>query len=372
MASTDDMAEAIVSADSWNARVSLVRQIPERFGISEHSDVYALVAERFYAPAVQSEFALVHWRQEYELEPLKSAYERAATETAGFTDVGPDKLATVIAEAPETLRVFRLLVGLLAVEFAAACALVCKERGCPPLKKATIERAERGRITRDTAEVCALTVDRLMNRSLFPRLPTQKNVRLKTDKPDTAEGWKSVRTYAAQGVPLPILLHQRAYGGAFRQLLDATSGSRGELLEEPVAQLFQAEGIPHIRTGTHNQSEVSQRFGLTVRPSPDFVIFDPARDTLCAILECKFANDGGTARDKAARYGSLRAEANRLGGVPLFAMLGGLGWKRTRDALGPVVRDTDGRTFGLATLRGMLETEPFPSLRRSPPSVKPS
>jgi hypothetical protein len=52
----------------------------------------------------------------------------------------------------------------------------------------------------------------------------------------------------------------------------------------------------------------------------------------------------------------------RLGGVPLFAVLDGLGWRRTNDALGPVVRDTDERVFTLATVREMIETQPFPQL----------
>ena len=73
-------------------------------------------------------------------------------------------------------------------------------------------------------------------------------------------------------------------------------------------------------------------------------------------------NDGGTARDKAARFRSLRAESQRLGGVPLFALLGGIGWRRTADALGPVVRDTDGRVFTLATVQEMLQVDPFPVL----------
>lgn len=85
-------------------------------------------------------------------------------------------------------------------------------------------------------------------------------------------------------------------------------------------------------------------------------------NTLRALLECKGANDGGTARDKASRYRSLRAEATRLGGVPLFAVLAGLGWKRTTDALGPVVRDTDGRVFTLATLGGLILVQPLPEL----------
>lgn len=159
-----------------------------------------------------------------------------------------------------------------------------------------------------------------------------------------------------------MLLHQREYGGAFRQLQDATSTLRGNVLEEPVEDLFKSAGIPFHRTGSANQAIIAQRFNLTVKPAPDFVIFDNTSGTLRAILECKVANDGGTARDKAARFRSLRAEAQRLGGVPVFAVLGGLGWQRTSDALGPVVRDTDGRAFTLATLPEILECEPLPTL----------
>jgi hypothetical protein len=86
---------------------------------------------------------------------------------------------------------------------------------------------------------------------------------------------------------------------------------------------------------------------------------------LRAILECKQANDGGTARDKAARFAALRTEAIRLGGVPLFAVLAGLGWQRTADTLGPVVRDTDGRVFTIRTLDAMMTVEPFGALRRA-------
>jgi hypothetical protein len=48
--------------------------------------------------------------------------------------------------------------------------------------------------------------------------------------------------------------------------------------------------------------------------------------------------------------------------VPVFALLGGIGWRRTVDALGPVVRDTNGRVFTLATIRELLDVEPFPPL----------
>ena len=80
------------------------------------------------------------------------------------------------------------------------------------------------------------------------------------------------------------------------------------------------------------------------------------------MLECKATSDGGTARDKALRFERLRDESVRLGGIPLLAVLGGIGWARVNDTLGPVVRDTDGRVLTLATLPEMLDVAPFPSL----------
>ena len=108
---------------------------------------------------------------------------------------------------------------------------------------------------------------------------------------------------------------------------------------------------------------ITERFGITVTPAPDFVIHDEA-GTLRAFLECKQANDGGTARDKAARFATLRREGMRLDGIPVFAVLAGLGWRRTGDTLGPVVRDTDGRVFTAKTLNSMMTVDPFPSLLR--------
>ena len=120
-------------------------------------------------------------------------------------------------------------------------------------------------------------------------------------------------------------------------------------------------GDGYLRTGSHNQGDIQARFEVRVTPAPDFVVYD-ASGTLRAMLECKGANDGGTARDKALRFQRLREESVRLGGVPLLAVLGGIGWARVNDTLGPVVRDTDGRVFTLETLDQMLSVQPFPQL----------
>jgi hypothetical protein len=128
-----------------------------------------------------------------------------------------------------------------------------------------------------------------------------------------------------------------------------------------VEALFQKNGVPYVRTGSHNQGDIKARFAVHVTPAPDFVVFD-ASNTLRAMLECKGTNNGGTARDKALRFERLRDESIRLGGLPLLAVLGGIGWARVNDTLGPVVRDTDGRVFTLANLPEMLTVAPFPSL----------
>ncbi len=186
-------------------------------------------------------------------------------------------------------------------------------------------------------------------------------MRTKIDKPDTVSGWETIRKYSIENVPFPVFLHQRHYGGAFRQLLDATSGRRGNILEQAVEELFKSKGIRFVRTGPNTKKTIAAKFGLTVKPAPDFVVHD-ARGQVKAILECKQANDGGTARDKAARFSALRTEAMRLGGIPVFAVLAGLGWRRTADTLGLVVRDTDGRVFSVKTLESMMSVEPFPGL----------
>ncbi len=121
------------------------------------------------------------------------------------------------------------------------------------------------------------------------------------------------------------------------QLLNATAEKRGDLIEDAVSALFDAHHVQYIRTGSHNQADIADRFEVTVQPAPDFVVYDQA-DNLRAMLECKGANDGGTARDKALRFARLHDESVRLGGIPLVAILGGLGWTRVNDTLGPVIR----------------------------------
>lgn len=354
--------DGIADAGSWNKRVALIREVPETFGKAHHQSVYAAIARAVYVSELAPDFAYIDWRDEYELQPIEKAYHRAHELTDGFANVSAAALAHAIQEAPITVRIFRLLLGLTTQEFAASTAIAAKQLGTEPVTNSAIKTMESGgTVSAGAAAVVAAVVDQTMRGELFAKRAGE--VRSKISKPDTTDGWKTVQKYAVQNVPFPVFLHQRHYGGAFRQLLDATSSKRGDLLEQAVVGLFESHGILFVRTGSSNQAAIVSKFSLTVKPAPDFVVHD-ASGTLRAILECKQANDGGTARDKAARFGALRTEAIRLGGVPVFAILAGLGWRRTADTLGPVVRDTDGRVFTIQTLNEMMTVEPFPGLKK--------
>jgi hypothetical protein len=369
MPNISETIKRIVEAPNWNQRVAQIRLIPQNHGTGEHAGIFAEVARLMYLPNLAPDFAYIHEAPFYEEKYFLETYSAASQATDEFLEVSEDNLTRAIKENPKTLLVFRTILGLTREEFASSTVVVGELAGLPPLTPGKVDSMERsGTAAKDEqANVAAKTISQVMDGSLFGIPPA--GLRSKQAKPDTARGWASVQAYAAEGVPLAILLHQRHYGGAFRQVLDATSTQRGDLIEDAVEALFTESRIPYIRTGSHNQAEIAARFEVRVTPAPDFVVFDQA-DTLRAMLECKGTNNGGTARDKALRFQRLRQESVRLNGVPLIAVLGGAGWARINDALGPVVRDTEGRVFTRTTLHSMLDVSPFPTLINTAPELK--
>jgi len=361
MASIEQTITNIVSAPTWDQRVARVRQIPALHGTDDQPTIYAEVARRLYVPHLAPDFAYVPVEDFYELPYFEDAYAKAVEATASFTMVSAADLKTAILADPIVLLPLRVITGLLKSEFAGATRLVAETLGLDALSASKVDSMERSgtATSEEQAEVAALTLDEIMQGRLFGNPPGE--LKSKQEKPDTANGWETVRNCAARGVPYSIFLHQRHYGGAFRQVLDATSTLRGGLIEDAVEALFSEHDVLFIRTGAHNQAEIEARFEVTVRPAPDFVVYDES-DNLRAMLECKGANDGGTARDKALRFKRLRDESMRLGGIPLIGVLGGLGWTRVNDTLGPVVRDCDGRVFSVGNAADMLTVAPFTSL----------
>jgi hypothetical protein len=361
MPTTEETVNSIAAASTWDERIARFRQIPQRHGTDEHTAIYADVAKLLYVPHLAADYAYVPVLDFYELPHFQAAYDKIVAATAGFTDMTVERLTAAISAEPTILLPLRTIIGLRRQELAWTTRLVAEPLGMSPLSESKIDSMERSGSATSTAQarIVAETLDQVIRGGLFGEPPGR--FKSKEDKPDTVDGWASVQAYAATGVPYSVFLHQRHYGGAFRQVMDAGSEMRGNLIEDAVEALFAEHDIKFIRTGAHSQAEITFRFEITVRPAPDFVVYDSS-DNLRAMLECKAANDGGTARDKALRFERLRDESVRLGGVPLIAILGGLGWTRVNDTLGPVIRDCDGRVFSVGNLPEMLTVSPFPML----------
>lgn len=183
MGNAPDLVERVAMAESWDARVALVRRIPEEHGLASQSGVYADIAERVYAPHVSADVGYVHWRDDYEMEPLDKAYSLSALRTNDFHAVTAEQLRSVILEEPTTLRVFRLMLGLTTAEFAEATAMV----SIASLRKGTVNSIEAGRRpSLPQASACATVIDQMMTGELFP--PGVPPLRSKIQKPDTIEG----------------------------------------------------------------------------------------------------------------------------------------------------------------------------------------
>src|SRR5665648_139218 len=279
-----DTITRIAETNSWDQRIAQIRLIPQNHGTNEHPSIYAEVARLLYVPHLAADFAYIHEDNFYGREYFERVYAAADEATAGFTKVTEAELTSVLVGNPKTLLVFRTIMGLTKGEFAHATIMAGEPVGLSPLSANKVDAMERNgtATTNEQAKVAAKTLSRIIDGSLFGVPPG--DLVSKQAKPDTENGWASIRRFASGGVPFSLFLHQRHYGGAFRQVLDATSTKRGDLIEDAVEALFRENGVPYIRTGSHNQTEIAARFEVRVAPAPDFVVFDNS-GTLRAILE---------------------------------------------------------------------------------------
>ncbi|MCA0213835.1 MAG: hypothetical protein LCH79_11750 [Proteobacteria bacterium] len=259
MTAIDETVQRVASAQGWNQRVAQIRLVPQRHGTAEHPAIYAGIARSLYLEHLAPDFAYVHEATFYEREHFNAAYAVASAQTQGFERVDEDTLTRLLVISPKTLLVFRTMLGLTKEEFAHSTLLAAAPLELAALSAGKIDSMERkGTATHaDQARVAALTIAAVMDGTLFGEPPT--GLKSKQEKPDTHEGWATVRDYARRGVPYDVFLHQRHYGGAFRQLLDATSTRRGDLIEDAVEALFREHRVPHIRTGAHNQEDIARR-----------------------------------------------------------------------------------------------------------------
>lgn len=284
------------------------------------------------------------------------AYVALAKGTENFARVDGASLAAVLLECPAALAPLRMILGLTHNELAVAIRLHDPESSVAGGSLRNFERSapqERTTATRQrivgSIAGAALAMMRRDLLTVPPRVTTHFHSKL--DKSDTLDGWRSVRDHTS-GVPYTALLFQRYVGGVWRQVQDAYSEVKGDaVLEIPLQDLLDAHGVPFHRTkrGAAGAAETATRFGL--EPGPDFII--PA-DSPTLVVESKVAEDGGTARDKAARVRTLVAAASERG-LRACALVDGKGWTERPNALCDVILATQGRTYTLATINQILE-----------------
>lgn len=292
----------------------------------------------------------------FDEDAFTDAYSALVTGTENFTRVDAASLAAVLLECPAALAPLRMILGLTHNELAVAIRLHDPDSNLAGGSLKNLERstaqehrtAARQRIVGSIAGA----VLAMMSRDLLtvpPRVTTHFHSKL--DKSDTLDGWRSVREHTS-GVSYSTLLFQRYVGGVWRQVQDAYSEVKGDaVLEIPLQDLLDAHGVPYHRTkrGATGAAETATRFGL--KPGPDFIIPD---DSPTLVVESKVAEDGGTARDKAARIRTLVTAANERG-LRACALIDGKGWTERPNALCDVIVATQGRTYTLATMDQILE-----------------
>ena len=288
------------------------------------------------------------------------AYRVLAETTDGFADVSEEKLLMALVSAPAAIGPLRMIAGLTRNELAVAVKLVTgnavsgarigaleREQEAPPSGSSAWGRRL------DQLKLVARTIIAVVAREVL-EVPAAaaESFHSKLDKRDTISGWSGVERDAREGVPYHALLYQRYVGGLWRQVQDAYSEIKGDgILEAPLERLLIEERIPFWRTatGASGAKETARRYGF--EPGPDFLI--PAESPQ-VIIESKVAEDGGTVRDKAARIKTLGSVAATRGLI-LCALIDGKGWSERVSALADVVLATQGRTFSLSSLPGLLQ-----------------
>ncbi len=227
MSSIQGTVKKIAEAPSWDQRIAQIRLIPLHHGTNEHPGIYAEIARMLYVPHLAADFAYIHENHFYGREYFEQVYADAFRATEGFNRVTEPELISILEDNPRTLLVFRTLTGLTKGEFAHATIMAAEPTGLSALSPNKVDAMERNgtATTAEQARVAAKTLCQIIDGSLFGVPPG--GLVSKQAKPDTEKGWPSVRLFASDGVPFSLFLHQRHYGGAFRQVLDATSYKTG-------------------------------------------------------------------------------------------------------------------------------------------------
>lgn len=283
-------------------------------------------------------------------------YARTLELVGSFDSLDAARIDAVLTAYPPSLMVFRLITGYTWNELSDIVRTKLGVSIAAPVLQ-SIERTEDPGalgIPAATLNGLAQTIAGIVDGTLMP-LPADLDgtaFRSRQHKVDTVDGWSSVDRCAAGGVSFEHLLYERYTGRPFAYVRDALSERKGDILEDALEARLRGNGIPYERITDNHVPGFSQ--------APDFAL--PNRGAPRVVIESKLAEDGGTARDKASRIERLRHTCDERG-VVLMALIDGKGFRRFNDVLLPVIRNTRGHTYTLATLDDLLVADEIQALR---------
>jgi hypothetical protein len=293
-----------------------------------------------------------------------SGYERLKQATKAFRDMAPEPVLHAVIECPISFVVLRSMLGFTPPEWAYitgqrkgveipqgyARSLDRKIR-LQPLKPLEGKTVKSDRITAMVGTACELLMEGA------PVVSPDKVHRL--DKCDTKSGSDSVQSAADLGVPYPMLLYERFLGRPFAGHRDSVSELVGDPLESGIEDVLSAAGISFKKT---KRAEVVPGFEQT----PDFIV--PNQFNPKVIIEAKFTEDDGTARDKVTRIEnlvtlSLKDQPAGQSKYEVIACIAGRGFGVRRSDMKKLILSTRGKVFTPKTLDRLVDNTGLSSFR---------
>jgi hypothetical protein len=293
-----------------------------------------------------------------------SGYEKLKQATNGFRDIAPARVVHAVIECPISFVVLRSMLGFTPPEWAYiagqrkgieipqgfARGLDRKIR-LQPSKPVEARKAKLDRINAMIGTACDLL------RESVPIVSPDKVHRL--DKCDTKGGQSTVQSAADLGVPYPMLLYERFLGRPFAGHRDSVSELVGDPLESGIEDALSAAGVSYKKT---KRAEVVTGFEQT----PDFIV--PNQFNPKVIIEAKFTEDDGTARDKVTRIENLVTLSlkDQPAGQPKYeviACIAGRGFGVRRSDMKKLILSTKGKVFTPKTLDRLVDNTGLSSFR---------
>ena len=293
-----------------------------------------------------------------------SGYEKLKQLTRAFNEIKPDCVLQAVIDCPISLVVLRSMLGFTPPEWAYitgqrqgvdipqgyARSLDRKIR-LEPLKPLEGKMAKSERINAMIGTACDLLKKGL------PVVSSDKVHRL--DKCDTKNGQSSIQSAADLGVPYPMLLYERFLGRPFAGHRDSVSELVGDPLESGIEDVLSAAGISFKKT---KRAENLPGFEQT----PDFIV--PNQFNPKVIIEAKFTEDDGTARDKVTRIENLvtLSVKGQPAGKPKYeviACIAGRGFGVRRSDMKKLILSTKGKVFTPKTLDRLVDNSGLRSFR---------